>query len=122
MTDNTLDRETAEAYASWFQALSDPTRVLIVHFLSRQEAPVPVGTIVDYLGISQPTVSHHLKILHQVRFVTRRRQGTNILYAVNHGCESGLPTAAEVVMGRQPGTCQPVTRRRTRTTAVSDGS
>ncbi|MFE0458282.1 ArsR/SmtB family transcription factor [Kitasatospora sp. NPDC058965] len=102
MTDNTLDRATAETYASWFHAVSDPNRVLIVHFLSQQEAPVPVGTIVEHLGIGQSTVSHHLKILHQVRFVTRRRQGTNILYAVNRGCGIGLPTAADVVLGRLP--------------------
>ncbi|MFI0902994.1 ArsR/SmtB family transcription factor [Streptomyces sioyaensis] len=102
MTENTLDRDTAESYARWFHALSDPNRVLIVHFLSRQEEPVPAGSIVDHLGISQPTVSHHLKVLHEVRFVTRRRQGTNILYAVNRCCETGLPSAADVVLGRLP--------------------
>jgi len=99
MTDDTLDRETAENYARWFHALSDPTRVMIVHYLSRQPEPVPVSTIVDFLGIGQSSVSRHLMILHQVRFVTRRRRGTNILYTINNLCEDGLPHAAEVVLG-----------------------
>ncbi len=94
-----LDRDTAESYARWFQALSDPTRVMIVHFLAHQRDPVPVGTIVEHLGVAQSTVSHHLKILAHVRFVTRRRAGTSIRYAVNRNCEVGLPAAAEIVMG-----------------------
>jgi ArsR family transcriptional regulator, zinc-responsive transcriptional repressor len=94
-----LDRDTAETYARWFHALSDPTRVMIVHFLAHQHKPVPAGSIVDHLGIAQPTVSHHLKILSHVRFVTRRRAGTSILYAINHDCEVGLPMAANVVLG-----------------------
>ena len=100
--DVSLDRDTAESYARWFHALSDPNRVMIVHFLAHQAEPVPAGAIVEHLGISQPTVSHHLKILYQVRFVTRRRRGTSILYAVNKGCDVGLPTAADVVLGRLP--------------------
>ena len=99
MSEHKLERETAESYARWFHALSDANRVMIVHFLAQQQDPVPVGAIVDHLGISQPTVSHHLKILSQVRFVTRRRAGTSILYAINHSCEVGLPTAANVVLG-----------------------
>jgi biotin carboxylase/DNA-binding transcriptional ArsR family regulator len=99
LTQSRLDRDTAQAYARWFHALSDPNRVLIVRFLAQQHQPVPVGVIVEHLGIAQPTVSHHLKILSQVRFVTRRRQGTNILYAVNPACEVGLPSAADAVMG-----------------------
>lgn len=99
MSEHKLERETAESYARWFHALSDVNRVMIVHFLAQQTDPAPVGAIVDHLGIAQSTVSHHLKILSQVRFVTRRRAGTSILYAINHSCEVGLPTAAKVVLG-----------------------
>lgn len=98
MSADKLNRDSAETYARWFHALSDPTRVMIVHFLAHQQDPVPAGTIVDHLGIAQPTVSHHLKILSHVRFVTRRRAGTSILYAINHDCEVGLPMAANVVL------------------------
>ncbi|WP_432840171.1 ArsR/SmtB family transcription factor [Dactylosporangium sp. CA-092794] len=97
-----LDRETAETYAKWFQALSDPTRIIILSYLSRQPDAVSVGTIVTDLGMGQSTVSHHLKALLDVGFVTRAREGTARLYAVNHRCVTRFPTAADVVMGRPP--------------------
>lgn len=99
-TARAIDRETAETYARWFQALSDPTRIIILSYLSRHRAPVSVGTIVDDLGIGQSTVSHHLKTLLGVGFVTQTRQATARLYAVNHRCITQFPTAADVVMGR----------------------
>jgi DNA-binding transcriptional ArsR family regulator len=97
-----LDRETAEEYARWFQALSDPTRIVILSYLSRQPGPVSVGTIVTDLEMGQSTVSHHLKALLDVGFVSRTRDRTARLYAVNHNCITRFPTAADVVMGRPP--------------------
>jgi DNA-binding transcriptional ArsR family regulator len=97
-----LDRETAEVYAHWFQALADPTRVVILSYLSRQRDPVSVGTIVEDLGFGQSTVSHHLRTLHDVGFVTRARSRTNRLYAVNRQCITKFPAAAEVIMGCAP--------------------
>jgi DNA-binding transcriptional ArsR family regulator len=97
-----LDRETAETYAKWFQALADPTRILILSYLSRRPGAVSVGTIVDALEIGQSTVSHHLKILLSVGFVTRTRERTSMLYAVNRSCVTRFPTAAEAVMGAAP--------------------
>ncbi|MFE2554797.1 ArsR/SmtB family transcription factor [Streptomyces sp. NPDC059352] len=94
-----LERETVEEYARWFQALSDPTRILIVRFLSGRPEPVPAGVIVAHLKLNQSTVSHHLKILHNVRFLTRRRSGANILYAVNSRCIGEIPGAAEILLG-----------------------
>ncbi|HEY6798961.1 MAG TPA: metalloregulator ArsR/SmtB family transcription factor [Kineosporiaceae bacterium] len=102
-----LDRETAETYASWFQALSDPTRIMILSYLSRRPAAVSVGTIVNDLGIGQSTVSHHLKALLDVGFVSRTRDRTSRLYAVNRNCVTRFPVAADAVMGvsdhRNPG-------------------
>src|SRR6266568_5679511 len=101
-TDPGIDRETAETFARWFQALSDPTRILVLNYLSRQPGPVSVGTIVEDMGLGQSTVSHHLKTLFDVGFVNRTREGTARLYAVNHSCVVKFPTAADVVMGRPP--------------------
>lgn len=98
MPETSFERKTIEEYARWFQALADPTRILIVRFLSRQSRPVPAGVVVDHLQLSQSTVSHHLKILHQVGFLTRRRAGASILYAVNDRCVTELPGAAEVLL------------------------
>jgi DNA-binding transcriptional ArsR family regulator len=60
---------------------------------------VPVGTIVGDLGIGQSTVSHHLRTLYEVGFVTRARSHANRLYAVNRNCIIRFPEAAEVIMG-----------------------
>lgn len=97
-----FDRETAETYASWFKALSDPTRIQILNLLAVAGDAMSVGEIVERSRVSQSTVSHHLKILADVRFVIRQRQGTSVLYRVNIACVAGFPSAADAVMGRQP--------------------
>ncbi|GAA1760869.1 metalloregulator ArsR/SmtB family transcription factor [Nonomuraea bangladeshensis] len=94
-----LPREQAEEYAGWFKALADPTRIQIVSLLARRRAPMSVGDIVTASGVGQSTVSHHLKILAEVRFVLVERQGTSSLYRINDTCVSCFPTAADVVMG-----------------------
>lgn len=94
-----LSRDDAEVYARWFQAVADPTRIIILSYLAGQPGPVPVGAIVDDLRIGQSTVSHHLRILHEVGFVTRARSRANRLYAVNRNCITRFPEAAEVIMG-----------------------
>lgn len=95
-----LDRETAESYASWFKALSDPTRVQILNLLALAPGAMSVGEIVDRVGIGQSTVSHHLKLLADVRFVLRERQGTSAFYSINVACVACFPSAADAVMGR----------------------
>jgi DNA-binding transcriptional ArsR family regulator len=94
-----LGRAEAEEYASWFKALADGTRIQIVSLLARRREPMTVGEIVTVVEISQSTVSHHLKILAEVRFVLVERQGTSSLYRINEACVSCFPTAADVVMG-----------------------
>ncbi|MFB7511965.1 MULTISPECIES: ArsR/SmtB family transcription factor [unclassified Streptomyces] len=105
MSDTSLDRETVEEYARWFRALADPTRIRIMRFLSGRPGPVPVGEIVAHLGLNQSTVSHHLKILYDVRFLTRRRAGSSILYAVNPRCVTEFPGAADILIGAPPHPC-----------------
>ena len=78
-----LDRATAQEYASWFRALADPTRVQIVEYLARQARPMPVGEIVAAVGLAQSTVSQHLKILTEVRFVLVEPVGTARHYRIN---------------------------------------
>ena len=95
-----LDRITAQTYASWFRALADLTRVQIVEYLARQARPMSVGEIVTAVGLAQSTVSQHLKILTEVRFVLVEPVGTARHYRINEVCVSCLPSAADVVMGR----------------------
>ena len=109
MVADLLDRATAETYASWFRALADPSRVQIVEYLARQGRPLPVGEIVDAAGLAQSTVSQHLKILTEVRFVLVEPVGNARHYRINTNCIECFPSAADVVMGRPapttPGGC-----------------
>jgi DNA-binding transcriptional ArsR family regulator len=94
-----LDRTVAERYASWFRALADPSRVQIVEYLARQGRPMSVGEIVAAIGLAQSTVSQHLKILAEVRFVLVEPVGTARHYRINKNCVQCFPSAADVVMG-----------------------
>ena len=95
-----IDRNTAATYAAWFKALADPTRVQILNLLAAAHRPLSVGEIVKHAEVGQPTVSHHLKILADMRFVLRRRDGTNVLYTVDRAALESCPSAADAVSGR----------------------
>jgi DNA-binding transcriptional ArsR family regulator len=99
MKDASISREQAEEWASWFAAIGDPSRVLILHLLSTAGQPLTVGDITDRLDIGQSTVSHHLAKLAAVGFVFVERVGTASHWRVNRACLRGFPSAAEVVMG-----------------------
>lgn len=102
-----IDRATATEYAAWFRALADPTRIQIVSLLARRAEPMTVGEIVAVVSVGQSTVSAHLKLLAEVRFLLTARRGTATYYRINDACVDCFPTAADIVMGRpvpaQPG-------------------
>lgn len=95
-----LDRGVAAQYASWFRALADPSRVQLVELLARARRPMSVGEIVAAVGLAQSTVSQHLKILADVRFVLQERVGNARHYRINENCVGCFPSAADVVMGK----------------------
>lgn len=95
-----LDRVIAAEYASWFRALADPSRVQLVELLARSGQPMSVGEIVAAMGLAQSTVSQHLKILAEVRFVLSEPDGNARRYRINANCISCFPSAADLVMGR----------------------
>lgn len=97
-----VDRSSAEIWASWFRALGDASRVLILNRLAVADRPTTVGEIVDAVDVGQSTVSHHLKVLAETGFVHVQRRGNTSLYRVNERCLEVFPSAAEVVMGRLP--------------------
>jgi DNA-binding transcriptional ArsR family regulator len=99
-TEAALDRATAAEYASWFKALADPTRIQIVSLLARRGTPMSVGQIVAAVDVGQSTVSAHLKVLADVRFVLAHHRGTASYYRINDACVECFPTAADIVMGR----------------------
>ncbi|MFZ1975612.1 MAG: metalloregulator ArsR/SmtB family transcription factor [Candidatus Acidiferrales bacterium] len=64
-----------------FNAIAEPRRRDILNYLALQERPV--GDIVDQLGLEQPSVSKHLRVLRDVGLVHVRREGRQIFYRTN---------------------------------------
>ena len=95
-----LDRATAAENADWFKALAEASRIQIVSLLARRGTPMSVGEIVAAVDIGQSTVSAHLKVLADVRFVLADHRGTATYYQINDACVGCFPTAADIVMGK----------------------
>jgi DNA-binding transcriptional ArsR family regulator len=64
-----------------FNAVAEPRRREILNYLAHQERSV--GDVVTGLGIEQPSVSKHLRVLHKVGLVRVRRHGRHMLYRTN---------------------------------------
>ena len=94
-----LPAEDAATYASWFACLAEPVRIRLLHAVATATGPVSVGRLAELTGVSQATCSHHLRKLADTGFVVLRRQGTTTRVAVNASCCTGLPHAADAVMG-----------------------
>lgn len=93
-----LARARAREYAGWFKALADPTRIRILNLLAANKEAVCVCDIVKHFPVGQPTISHHLKILRDTRFVFAERRGTFMYYSVNRNCLGEFPAAARLIM------------------------
>jgi L-amino acid N-acyltransferase YncA/DNA-binding transcriptional ArsR family regulator len=89
----------AHTYADWFAVLAEPTRVRLLHAVATSAGQLPVGELADLLGISQSTCSHHIRNLADVGFLLLHKQGTTTMVSINQACCTGLPHAADVVMG-----------------------
>ncbi|WP_062378477.1 ArsR/SmtB family transcription factor [Demequina pelophila] len=71
-----LDADRAERLAEAFKALSDPTRVrLLLHLAESADGTACACHLPDELGISQPTMSHHMKRLVDAGLVDREQRG-----------------------------------------------
>ncbi|MGW7362066.1 ArsR/SmtB family transcription factor [Streptomyces sp. NPDC054841] len=95
-----LTLEDASLYAGWFKALADPMRVRLLNLLATERRAMAVGEIVEHVPIGQSTVSHHLKVLADVRFVLAERIGTSTRYQVNSACLECFPAAVRAIMAQ----------------------
>jgi len=75
-----LDPQQLERVANLFRAFSEATRLAIIQELKSGE--MSVSEIVERLTTSQANVSKQLKLLHDAGLVTRRKQGTQVLYQI----------------------------------------
>jgi ArsR family transcriptional regulator len=83
VSSDALDEEQAAALASSFAALADPTRLRLLSLIaSSGEGEVCACDLVEPTGKSQPTVSHHMKILVDAGLVTREKRSLWVWYRV----------------------------------------
>jgi ArsR family transcriptional regulator len=78
-----LPARSAAQVAEVFKALADPTRVRLLHYLAYSVSGTACAChLPDALGISQPTLSFHMKKLHDAGLVTREKRGRWVHYTV----------------------------------------
>ncbi len=75
-----LDQDVADRTAELFKALSDPTRVRIIGLLAHAE--LCVGDLARLMHMSQPAVSHQLRVLRNLRIVRARKSGRHVYYTL----------------------------------------
>jgi len=80
-----VEREQAERMAAVAKALGDPIRLQLVDVLRKHAGKVCVCELVPLFDLSQPTVSHHLKVLREAGIVGFARQGLWAYYYVVPG-------------------------------------
>jgi len=78
-----IDLAGAERLAAIAKALGDPIRVQLVDVLRKHAGEVCVCELVPLFDLSQPTVSHHLKVLRDAGIVAAERRGLWAFYYVN---------------------------------------
>lgn len=83
LDDAAMSDEEAVAAAAVFKALGDPARVRIVNMLATAGEGVCVCDLTPALGLSQPTVSHHLRKLADAGLLRREQRGTWAFYSLN---------------------------------------
>ena len=90
------DKE-AEATAGLFKALADPARVRIVNVLATSDGEaVCVCHLIEPLGLSQPTVSHHMKRLLDAGLVEREQRGKWAYFSLRSEAVEKLATVADL--------------------------
>jgi ArsR family transcriptional regulator len=92
-----LSSAEATATAELFKALADPARVRIVNALATADgAPVCICNLVEPLGLSQPTVSHHMKKLLDAGLVQREQRGKWAYFSLRRDAAEKLASVADL--------------------------
>lgn len=89
----TMTPQLLEEAARRFALLGDPTRLRILHVVI-DDGERSVGDIADAAGVTRYNASAHLNLLADAGLVSRRRQGTMVLYRL---CDESLPQICETM-------------------------
>src|SRR6478609_11125646 len=79
-----LSADRADRVVPLLKALADPVRLRLVSIVAASEGgEACVCDLNDAFDLSQPTISHHLKVLHEVGLLARSKRGVWVYYSVN---------------------------------------
>ena len=91
-----LSDDEAAATAELFKALADPARVRIVNLLASAGEPVCACNLNGPVGLSQPTVSHHLKKLTEAGLLEREQRGKWAYFSLQRDAVDKLAVVADL--------------------------
>jgi ArsR family transcriptional regulator len=91
-----IDDAEAIATAEIFRALGDPARVRIVNLIATSREPVCACELYEPLGLSQPTVSHHLKKLTDAGLLEREQRGKWAFFSLKRDAVEKLAAIADL--------------------------
>jgi ArsR family transcriptional regulator, arsenate/arsenite/antimonite-responsive transcriptional repressor len=83
LTASPLTMEQAEQVAPLLKALADPVRLRLMSLIaSREGGEACICDLTDAFDLSQPTISHHMKVLHEAGLVDRDKRGVWVYYRI----------------------------------------
>lgn len=93
-----LGERRRDGLIGMFKALGDPTRFEIFRFVAAQPSPICACDVVDRFQVSQPTISHHMKVLSEAGLIRVSRRGVWAYYETN---QAGLDMLQRGIDGFQ---------------------
>ena len=93
---SSLTDEEAEATAELFKALGDPARVRLVNLLATNGGALCLCDLIEPVGLSQPTVSHHMRKLVDAGLVEREQRGKWAFFSLKRDAVAKLAAVADL--------------------------
>ena len=97
LTGGAVDSEAAETLARMFKALGDPARVRLLSLIAASAGGDCICDLTEPLGLSQPTVSHHMRRLAEAGLVSREQRGKWVYFRVVDQTLNAISRALEPV-------------------------
>ncbi|WAB80399.1 metalloregulator ArsR/SmtB family transcription factor [Microcella daejeonensis] len=109
-----LDAEAAQALARTLKAVADPARLRLLSIVAAStDGAVCVCDLTDPVGLSQPTVSHHLRVLVEAGLLAREKRGSWAYFSVVPGAVNALGALLGAAVGGRALPADSDSRRRT---------
>jgi ArsR family transcriptional regulator len=103
-----LSVEAADQVASLLKALADPVRLRLMSLVaSHAGGEACVCDLTGAFDLSQPTISHHLKVLHELGLLDREKRGVWVYYRLNAGALRNLGTLIGTIPAAEPAEAVP---------------